>query len=75
VKLTADTITDEQILRIYAEVTAHEGFQRNDTVDGKRARDCIVALGMGDFVYPDPQRRAARARIAEILNARAEQSK
>jgi len=70
--LTADTITDEQILRLYAETTANDSqtYCRNDTIEGKRARDCIVALRMGDAVYPDPQVRAARARLAETISAR-----
>lgn len=69
--ITADTITDEMILRLYAEVTSHDSqtYCRNDTIEGKRARDCLVALEMGDFQYPAPQVRAARVRCADAINA------
>ena len=69
--ITADTITDGQILRAYAHVTSFDSqtYCRNDTIEGKLARDCLVALRMGDLVYPDPQVRAARARCAEAINA------
>lgn len=56
-KLTADTITDEQIRELLAEAS--------DLVV-----DCQLALGRGIALRPlASEIRAARARCAEILNA------
>ena len=61
-KLTADTITDQQIHALRREAV---GTSLNDT-DPDLMHICEVAL------YGVADRTAARARCAEILNARAE---
>ncbi len=59
--VTADSITDEQIRELYA--------NRRDYPDEVRVL-CKWALERGHV-----QRHAARARLAEILNARAKEDK
>jgi hypothetical protein len=59
--LTADTITDEQIRELQAEARAE--------FDVRTMRECGLALD--PFWDLWPKCRAARARCAEILNARA----
>lgn len=65
-KLTADTITDEQIREVWQ---VHP--------NGITGRTLMVALGepypSGEYPSVD-EIRTARARCAEILNARAEDS-
>lgn len=64
--LTADTITDDQIRKLWDDLVREPIAQRKS--DG--IKDCVVALGLDDeSTYP--QRREASARCAEILNARA----
>jgi hypothetical protein len=61
--ITADTITDEEIVDL-----------RNASVrsgDYATARRCDDALSSTTARYDPGGHRAARARIAEILNARA----
>lgn len=74
--ITADTITDEQIRELRASLPAQPDF---GGFEWQRARECEIALGDRE---PDlswthhPVRRAeARARCAEILNARAKEAK
>jgi hypothetical protein len=56
--ITADTITDEQIDALRAEAYGYDD-------DLKTVRLCFVAIGEDNAMG-----RAARARCAEILNAR-----
>ena len=65
--ITADTITDEQIRELLASVQKHDDgtIARRETM-----RMCRWALERGHV-----QRYAARARLAEILNARAKEGK
>lgn len=67
VKLTADTITDEQI-RELRKIEPDLGRV------GMSDRDIRLALrdGRGSRVFSERMVRAARARCAEILNARNE---
>lgn len=66
--LTADTITDEQI-RLLA------GSSSRTTTDARIVyHECRVALGYVAWASL-ANRRTARARCAEILNARAKESK
>ncbi len=71
-KLTADTITDEQIREL------REQAQRNYAAYGlETSREvfelCGLALHGGKWNPPSP-RPDARARCADILNARAKES-
>lgn len=77
--LTADTITDEQIRELRASLPDEPEF---GGFEWQRARECEIALGCSMCRDPrqdlsaltwlhHPVRRAtARARCAEILNAR-----
>jgi hypothetical protein len=72
VKITADTITDEQIreLRTWA-----KGAPRSGVIETMRERlglieTCAIALGETKIQARDDVREFARARCAEILNAR-----
>ncbi len=61
-KLTADTITDEQIEALRLELIAESGIQTSDGSEPTRC--CDRAL------YGVVGKHYARARCAEILNAR-----
>ena len=61
--ITADTITDEQIRDLCADSRALR-------VWGLTRSECDVALGVNDGELARLARRLARARCAEILNAR-----
>jgi hypothetical protein len=68
--LTADTITDEQIRELRDSLTPTADF---DSFDWQRRRECLIALHDQPYAADSPtsERRAiARARCAEILNAR-----
>lgn len=61
--ITADTITDEQIREL-----------REDTRNtGEIVMNCDIALGV--HTPWRPAKEAARARCAEIINARAKEAK
>lgn len=68
-KLTADTITDDQISQLWREATSAPLPHADPDI----AHDCNTALGIN--LFDDVGRvqaiRAARARCAEILNQRA----
>lgn len=63
-KITADTITDAQI---------RELRRTQSPVTGNCAWLCMIALGEDDESTA-PERADARARCAEILNARAKET-
>lgn len=68
--LTAETITDEQIREVRRAVAAVEGFGQMRLTDALRLiDDCDEALW--DEHIQSKEIAAARARIAEFLNARA----
>lgn len=70
-KLTADTITDAQIRELAR--TALTASQHKDCTLALRARrEMLTLIGRRlERTYPTTrQRKAARARCAEILNAR-----
>lgn len=62
--LTADTITNEQIRELRDDLRALRLW-------GLTRAECEVALGPNDGELARLARRLARARCAEILNARA----
>lgn len=63
--LTADTITDEQIRELRNVALGH-GYDQNHAT----GMQCWIALALTDPNIHHVQRYAARARCAEILNAR-----
>lgn len=70
-KLTADTITDQQILVLFAQHCECkpldiERASHSHDCDTEITEDCRTALG-GSPLWPDCM-RAARARCAEIIN-------
>lgn len=62
--ITADTITDEQIRALYACIPNDGG------INAARRQACEVALFDVHSVDAEERRRIARARCAELLNAR-----
>lgn len=74
--ITADTITDEQIRELLASIPEDGG------INTSRRVECEWALSKGrglanDVTYEviEERRKTARARCAEILNARAKEQK
>lgn len=67
--ITADTITDEQICELRARAHGSHYTNRNDSL----IELCDVARGW--VPADDIQQRSARARCAEILNARGKEAK
>jgi len=66
VKITADTITDEQILDIRAQAARnHAAYGLDTSLEVVRICDRAIA-----HWGSQPRRAEARARCAEILNAR-----
>jgi hypothetical protein len=68
-KLTADTITDEQIRELRSSLPESPEF---GGFEWQRVRECEVALFDIHSVGAPERRKLARARCAEILNARNE---
>jgi len=72
--LTADTITDEQIRELRDALLADD----IRSIQGGEYRECQIALGLWSVSLNQPASKprvlAARARCAEILNARAAKS-
>lgn len=69
-KLTADTITDEQIRDLFdASETEHRDLLARADAARERRNLCVEALNPGSYPLTS---NGARARCAEILNARAE---
>lgn len=69
--ITADTITDEQIRELRD--AAYQRIERvRVLVDTKADREthALCESALNEMCHP-PRRREARARLAEILNARA----
>lgn len=62
-KLTAEMITDEQIVALHNEALRDGKFDV--------ARTCADALDRGIAKHEPNKRRAARARCAALINARA----
>jgi hypothetical protein len=65
--LTAATITDDQIIELMASIPANAPF---GSVNWQRLQECEVALFDIHSVGAPERRQLARARCAEILNAR-----
>ena len=73
--ITADTITDEQIRELLQELRTSPGSRRCTRREREDMRACFVALSTGVAWVSSWTKETARARCAEILNARLEESK
>lgn len=69
--LTADTITDEQIIKLGNDATLATYTPRGNTRENRDIREwCQIAMGDLPGLMEARIRKRARARCAEILNAR-----